>query len=89
MSRPAEARANERNRLRADIENGRLMHQAEHQARLCYCFVPNAYSYECLGAVLRLKHQLNRILRSDSAEDQPQPSISAQPNEGVACQVQN
>jgi hypothetical protein len=55
-------RSSERNTLRADLMAGRLMTQAVHQARLAYKFSPNAYSYECLSAVLRLQTELENYV---------------------------
>jgi hypothetical protein len=62
-------RSTEANKLRTDLDAGRLMEQAVHQARQAYHFAPNTYTYECLSAVLRLKRQLQQLLRPVTGED--------------------
>jgi hypothetical protein len=76
-----DTRSSERNSLRADLKAGRLAHQAVHQAKLAYQFSPNAYSFECLSAVLRLIQQLKELelLRNEAGERRSQSSSSPQP----------
>ena len=64
-------RSTEANKLRTDLEAGRLMEQALHQAKQAYHFAPNTYTYECLSAVHRLRRQLDELLRPVAGEDAP------------------
>ena len=70
-------RSMEANKLRADLNAGRIMAQALHQARMAYCFNPSIYTYECLSAMHRLHQQLQHILRSMTGEDTDRSSATS------------
>jgi hypothetical protein len=75
-------RSTEANKLRADLDAGRLMEQALHQATQAYHFAPNTYTYECLSAVHRLKRQLQQLLQPVAGEDITCSSVTS-PRQGA------
>jgi hypothetical protein len=73
-------RSSEQNQLRADLESGRVMKQALHQAKLAYQFAPNTYTFEAMSAVHRLQQRL-RNLRLTIGEDAGRSSPIASPRQ--------
>jgi len=74
---PRSERSMEANKLRADLDAGRIVEQAVWQAEQAYHFSPSIYTFECLSAMHRLPRQLQEILRSMTGEDTDRSSATS------------